>query len=145
MLNSYFRKPFYTNIPKTAEERKQEQEQKIQEAKLRAEQQNTQFLERYQDFVDTFNCLYPDIKHKYIIEKVMAGYGLYPFIYINLKNLTNKKETKFHLNHETNQWHITRNNCLWDDSKYEILEPLTTKDQMDTILKELNKEVINQL
>ena len=138
MSNSYYRKPFYTNIPKTAEERKQEQDQLIQEAKQRVEQQNAHFLERYQDFVDTFNNLYPDIKHKYAIEKVMAGYGLFPLIYIILKNLTSKKETKFHLNHETSQWHITKYTCPWDNSKYEILEPLTTKEQMDVIIEGLN-------
>lgn len=136
---NYFRKPFYTNtnIYKTPEERKQTQEQKIQEAKQKIEQQNTHFIERYQDFVNSFNYLYPETKYKYEIFKVMAGYGLYPYIYIILQNLITKKETKFHLNHETDKWHITKNNCLWDDSKYEILEPLTTKEQMDKIIKEL--------
>lgn len=138
MSNSYYRKPFYTNIPKTPEERKQEQEQKLQEAKLRVEQENVHFLERYHNFVNSFNFLYPDTKHKYVIIKVCAGYGLFPFIYIILKNLTTKKERIFHLNHDTDQWHITKYTCLWDDSKYEILEPLTNKEQMDAIIEELN-------
>lgn len=114
-------------------QRQQEENQKQQEAKQKLEQQDKHFLERYNDFVDTFNCLYPDLKHKYAIEKVMAGYGFYNYIHIIMKNFTTKKEKPFHLNHETNQWHIAEQYY----GQFKILEPLTTKEQMDTILVNL--------
>lgn len=123
---------------KTPEQRHQEQEQKRQEAKLRIERENKHFLERYQDFVDTMNCLYPDTINKYDIKPVRAGYGFFPFIYIIMGNLLTNKEKIFHLNQETDKWHNTKNICLWDSGRYEILEPLTTKEQMDEILLELD-------
>ena len=120
------------NLTKTQEQSQQEQ---IQIAKQKQEQDKNHFLERYNDFVNTFNALYPDIKNQYAIIKVM--FLDIRFTSILLKNFKTKKEQYIHFNYDTSQWHVTKNNCLWDNTKYEILEPLTTKEQMDTILEYL--------
>ncbi|GBF32267.1 hypothetical protein DCCM_0460 [Desulfocucumis palustris] len=134
---NYFRKPFYANLEKhkTPEQRQQEENINRQKAKQKQEQDKNHFLERYNDFVNTFNASYPDIKNQYAIIKVM--FLDIRFTSILLKNFKTKKEQYIHFNYDTSQWHVTKNNCLWDNTKYEILEPLTTKEQMDIILANL--------